>query len=221
MHKILFVTNESKYVPVWRETLVSGGFEFDVALSASEAVERAQSGQPSLIVLDRTETAPEILINSIKKNKKTVNIQIIKIQPDQSGNPGAVLARISALLSPKKVLIAEDDRQMAGVLEMILTASGFVVKSVYDGIETLKEIKAWHPHLLVLDIMLPLVDGFHICHTMNEDHTFDPKPKVLIVSGRGSDWDQNLGAACGAEHYIVKPFKNEYFLEKVREILNT
>ena len=221
MKKILFVTNEPKYVHAWEKTLTSNGFEFDVALSASEALDRAESGHPDIIVLDRTETAPEVLINEIKQNKKIFNIQVIKISPDQSGNPDAMLARLKALLAPKKVLIAEDDRQMADVMAMILTTSGFVVKLTHDGVETLKEIKTWHPRLLILDIMLPLVDGFHICQTMNEDHAFDPKPKVLIVSGRGSDWDQNLGAACGAEDYIVKPFKNDYFLQKVSEIANS
>jgi DNA-binding response OmpR family regulator len=221
MKKVLFVTNEPKYVSIWKNAITSNEFEFDVALSAAEAIARAESGNPNIIVIDRTDTAPEVFINSIKQNKKTANINVIKITPDQSPNPDAAIARIKAILAPKKVLIAEDDRQMAGVIELILTTSGFVVKNTYDGVETLREIKTWRPHMLVLDIMLPLVDGFHICQTMNEDHSFDPKPKILIVSGRGSDWDQNLGAACGAEDYIVKPFKNEIFIQKVREILNS
>jgi DNA-binding response OmpR family regulator len=221
MNKVLFVTIEPKYVVLWKKALTDSGFEFDVALSAKEAVTRAESNLPGVIVLDRIDIPPDILINSLKSNAKTEHIQIIKISPDQSGDPGAALARIKTVLAPKKVLIAEDDRQMASVLEMILIKSGFVVKTSHDGIDTLKEIKVWRPHLLVLDIMLPLVDCFHICQTMNDDHSFDPKPKVLIISGRSSDWDQNLGVACGAEHYIVKPFKNDFFLQKVREILNS
>jgi len=220
MNKVLFVTIEPKYVVLWKKALLDSGFEFDVALSAKEAITRAESNMPGIIVLDRIDTPPDVLINRLKSNKKTEHIQIIQISPDQSGDPGAALARIKAVLAPKKVLIAEDDRQMSSVLEMVLLKSGFVVKTTHDGIETLKEIKSWRPHLLTLDIMLPLVDGFHICQTMNDDHSFDPKPKVLIISGRSSDWDQNLGAACGAEHYIIKPFKNDFFLQKVKEILS-
>jgi DNA-binding response OmpR family regulator len=219
MSKVLFVTMDPKYIALWKKALTDSGFEFDVALSAKEAVTRAESNLPGIIVLDRLDIQPEVLIKSLKSNAKTENIHVISISPDQSGDPSAALARIKAVLAPKKVLIAEDDRQMSGVLEMILIKSGFVVKTTHDGIETLKEAKLWRPHLLVLDIMLPLIDGFHICQTMNDDHTFDPKPKVLIISGRSSDWDQNLGAACGAEHYIVKPFKNDYFLQKVKETL--
>ena len=221
MNKVLLVTDDPKYSGVWKKALTESGFEFDIALSAGEAISRAESGLPGIIVLDRIDTAPDVLIDSLKLNAKTGHIHVIKISPDQSGNPEAALTRIKAILAPKKVLIAEDDRQMSGVLEMILIKSGFVVKTTHDGVAALKEIKSWHPHLLVLDIMLPLVDGFHICQNINEDHSFDPKPKILIISGRGSDWDQNLGAACGAEHYIVKPFKNEFFLQKAREILNS
>ncbi len=157
MKKILFVTNEPKYVHAWEKTLTSNGFEFDVALSASEALDRAESGHPDIIVLDRTETAPEVLINEIKQNKKIFNIQVIKISPDQSGNPDAMLARLKALLAPKKVLIAEDDRQMADVMAMILTTSGFVVKLTHDGVETLKEIKTWLMTVAAVCIMLYLV----------------------------------------------------------------
>jgi two-component system response regulator VicR len=121
---------------------------------------------------------------------------------------------------PRRVLIAEDDRQMSQILNAVLQKQGYEVECVFDGAEALRVLKIWHPHLLVLDIMLPIVDGFHICHTINEDHSFDPRPKILIVSGRGSDWDQNLGAACGAEDYLVKPFSNQHFADKVNQILS-
>ncbi len=117
-----------------------------------------------------------------------------------------------------KVLVAEDDRQMSAIFCAVLKKQGYAVESVFDGAEALKVLRSWKPHLVVLDVMLPVVDGFHVCQTVNEDHSFDPRPKILIVSGRGSDWDQNLGAACGAEDYLVKPFSNQYFLDKVKGI---
>ncbi len=179
MKKVLYVTNEHKYVSNWEKTMTANGFAFDVALSASEALGRAESGHPDIIVLDRTETPPEVFINGIKNNKKTSNIPVIKITPDQSGNADAVLARLKALLAPKKVLIAEDDRQMSDVMSMILTTAGFVVKATHDGVATLKEIKTWHPHLLVLDIMLPLIDGFHICQNNERGSRFRSKAESV------------------------------------------
>ena len=122
--------------------------------------------------------------------------------------------------APFRVLVAEDDRQMSIIFSAVLKKQGYEVESVYDGGEALRMLRSWHPHLLVLDVMLPIVDGFHICETLNEDHSFEPRPKVLIVSGRGSDWDQNLGVACGAEDYMVKPFSNQSLVDKAKEILS-
>jgi DNA-binding response OmpR family regulator len=122
-------------------------------------------------------------------------------------------------LAGRRILIAEDDRQMSAILSMILSKSGCEIRAVYDGAEALREIKGWQPHLVVLDVMLPVIDGFHICQTINEKPVAGYRPKILIVSGRGSDWDQNLGIACGAEDYLVKPFNNVDFLRRVLEIL--
>src|SRR3989339_244529 len=116
----------------------------------------------------------------------------------------------------KRILIGEDDRQMSAIYQVLLTNQGYEVACAYDGAEVLRLLKSWQPHLLVLDVMLPVLDGFHVCQTINQDHSFDPRPKILIVSGRGSEWDQNLGAACGVEDYLVKPFNNKVFLEKVQ-----
>jgi DNA-binding response OmpR family regulator len=121
---------------------------------------------------------------------------------------------------PFRVLIAEDDRQMSNIFSAVLKKQGYEVESVFDGAEALRMVRSWQPHLVVLDVMLPIVDGFHICQTVNEDHSFDPRPKILIVSGRGSEWDQNLGAACGAEDYMVKPFSNQSLADKVKQILS-
>lgn len=219
MKKILFVTGDTQVIPAWREFLTAQGFDVDVALSGHEAVRRTVSGMPDLVLLGAIEISPEVFAAPLKLDDKTAHIPVLSLAPEDAAKPESAMLRIQAALSSHRVLVAEDDRQMANVLEMVLRKSGYDVRVTYDGVETLREIKAFRPRLLVLDVMLPIVDGFHVCQTMNEDHSYDPRPKVLIVSGRGSDWDQNLGAACGAEEYIVKPFKNDYFLSKVREIL--
>ncbi|MBN1822771.1 MAG: response regulator [Endomicrobiales bacterium] len=217
--KILFVSDNSRSISDWRAVFSGSGIVFDVALSGKEAVERAESGRPGLIVFDKIETSSELFVGQLKQNPKTSSLRVLVLNQGEAKEPAKIKERILLMMVSKKVLIAEDDRQMAGVLESLLMSSGYEVKATYDGVETLKVIKSWQPHLLVLDIMLPIIDGFHVCQTMNEDPSFEVKPRVLIISGRGSDWDQNLGAACGAEHYIVKPFNNEFFLKKVQEII--
>ncbi|MHB9154451.1 MAG: response regulator [Endomicrobiales bacterium] len=219
MKKILLVTSDVQTVASWRAALSRRGYEMDVALSGGEALGRALSGSPDLVLLGAMDIPPEAFFNHLKRDEKAARIPVLTLSAPETASPEAVLPRITAALSPRKILVAEDDRQMADILSLILKNSGYEVKMTHDGTETLREIKAFRPHLLVLDVMLPVVDGFHICQTMNEDHSFEPRPRVLIVSGRSSDWDQNLGAACGAEEYIVKPFNHDYFLKKVREII--
>jgi DNA-binding response OmpR family regulator len=221
MIKILLVTNDTGVVSAWQKLLTDSGYHMDVALSAEEAIERSSLDAPRLILLSKVENAAQTLVQQLKQHPVTAAIPVITRDAAEINRPDVILTALRTALIPRRILIAEDDRQMASILSMILEKSGFEVKTTYDGVETLHEIKSWHPHLLVLDVMLPVIDGFHICQTMNEDASFDPVPKVLIISGRSSDWDQNLGAACGAEYYLVKPFSNALFLEKVKEIIQT
>jgi DNA-binding response OmpR family regulator len=216
--KILLITSKTANITGLSGAFEGAGFELDIALYGKEGLARASSGKPDLILFHSTDTPAEIYLKQLKSDPAASKIPVIQIDDSQAADPAKVLALAKTVFEPYRVLIAEDDRQMAEILKAILTKSKFEVKTVYDGSEALKEIRAWRPRLVVLDIMLPIIDGFHVCQTMAEDNTINPRPKILIISGRGSDWDQRLGAACGAEDYLVKPFSNASFLDKVNEI---
>jgi len=220
MSKLLFVTNNVKILSAWEEALLLGGHKVDIAITGEEAIKRALTGAPELILIDEDDPSKDLIIKHLKKDNKTSFIPTIFISPQEITRADIVLKKIAGILKKKKVLIAEDDRQMASILKVILESKNYDAKTSFDGAETLKEVKSWQPDLLVLDIMLPVIDGFHICQKINEDQSFEVKPKVIIISGRESDWDKNLGRACGAEYYLVKPFDNLFFLEKVHEVLN-
>lgn len=220
MAKILFVADNAKTVSSWSEILVLGGHTVDVAITGDEALKRSMSGAPDLIVIDEDDTASETIKKHLKQEHKTNLIPVVSIKAADITRADVVLKKINESLRKKKILIADDDRQMAEILKSILESKNYEIKIAFDGAETLKEIKAWKPHLIVLDIMLPVIDGFHICQSINEEHSENPKPKILIISGRESDWDKNLGKACGAEDYLVKPFDNIFFVKKVQEILS-
>ncbi|MCB4791814.1 MAG: response regulator [Elusimicrobia bacterium] len=220
MSKVLFVSSDVKMVSSWQDVLLLGGYKVDAAITGEEAVKRALSGAPDIILIDEKDSSRDIIIKHLKKEIKTRAIPVMDIESLDITRSDIVLKNISEILKKKKVLIAEDDRQMSSILKAVLETRNYDIKVTYDGAETLKEVKSWQPELLVLDIMLPIIDGFHICQNINEDPAYELKPKVLIISGRESDWDKNLGEVCGAECYLVKPFDNLYFLEKVQEILN-
>ncbi|MBN1622500.1 MAG: response regulator [Endomicrobiales bacterium] len=220
MNRILLVTRNTQAIPLWQNVLVKNGYDINVAISGEEAINRAVSGNPNLIVLNEIETTNELFTQQLKQHSNVKNVPVMVVDSTEIMEPDSVLERIKYLLMPKRILIAEDDRQMAEILKAVLDSKGYQVKIAYDGAETLKEIKSWHPNLLVLDIMLPIIDGFHICQQMHEDDTIEQKPMILIISGRETEWDKNLGKACGAEEYIVKPIDNEYFLKKIQEMLS-
>jgi DNA-binding response OmpR family regulator len=210
------VSNDTQAMAVWRASLRAAGYEIDAALSGDEARERAVSGRPDAVVVGPLESDTDIFLRQMRQDPGTAAIPVVVIGPR---GEAAVLDALRAALTPRRVLVAEDDRQMSAILCMLLEKNGYAVRAAYDGVETLREVKAWKPDLLVLDVMLPIVDGFHVCQSINEDPTLETAPRVIIVSGRASDWDQQLGAVCGAEHYLVKPFSNDFFLRKVREIM--
>lgn len=219
--KILLIVSDTSFLNDWQQAAAAAELELDVALSGAEGLGRAALGLPDFVIIAPIDIKEDVFLRSLQQDPRTARIPFLFIPGEELSAPGPVLSRVRSALTPRRVLVAEDDRQMSTIIEMLLTKSGYEVKAVYDGMEALREIREWQPHLVVLDIMLPVVDGFHVCQTLNEDHSYDPRPRVLIVSGRSTEWDQNLGAACGAEDYIVKPFNNAVFVDKVRSILQS
>lgn len=217
--KLLLVISDTATLAAWKQSAASADIELDIALSGAEGLGRAALGLPDYIIIGPMEIAAEVFVRSLQQDPRTAHIPLLTVSAHELSVPDTLMARVRMALSPRRILIAEDDRQMSSIVEMMLTKSGYEVRVVFDGMEALREIRDWHPHLVVLDIMLPVVDGFHVCQTLNEDHSYEPRPRILIVSGRSSEWDQNLGVACGAEDYVVKPFNNAVFVEKVRSIL--
>ena len=212
MSKVLLVTGNTDTMLSWREVLSIGGYTVDIALTGKEAIDRSVSGKPSLVIINETEASRESIIKQLQQDIRTGHIPVISLDFSHITRSDIVLDKIKSLTTPQKILIAEDDRHMSNILSILLESKGFEVKSAFDGAESLNSIKSWQPNMVVLDIMLPIIDGFHLCQMMNEDHTLEIKPRVLIISGRESDWDKNLGSACGAEGYLVKPFDNNVFI---------
>ncbi|MCX6777341.1 MAG: response regulator [Candidatus Micrarchaeota archaeon] len=107
--------------------------------------------------------------------------------------------------SLKKILIVEDDKYINQLIKVSL-GQGYDVRQVYDGTEALKTIREWNPSLVVLDLMLPGIDGVDICQTAKKD----PSTKdtiIVIVSARDATENRFKTIKFGADYYIKKPFK--------------
>lgn len=117
-----------------------------------------------------------------------------------------------------KVVIVEDDEMLARNLAEKLRSEGFNVVTSGDGEDGLEKIRAEHPDLIVLDIMLPRLDGLSVCRIVRHDAATAHIP-IIILTARSTEVDKIVGLESGADDYIVKPFSLGEFLARVRAVL--
>lgn len=116
----------------------------------------------------------------------------------------------------KRILVVEDDDHIAEGLKLNLSLQGYDVIVASDGVDGLQKWKEWCPDLIVLDIMLPGIDGLSVLRNIRLD---DERIPILILSARGSADDKVKGLAFGVDDYLVKPFDLEEFLLRVERLL--
>jgi DNA-binding response OmpR family regulator len=117
-----------------------------------------------------------------------------------------------------KILIVEDDATLADTLEDNLKEEGYEVFSTRDGENALALIRSKLPDLIVLDIMLPTLDGLSVCRIIRKDPTTLHIP-IIMLTARGTEVDKIVGLESGADDYIVKPFGLGEFLARVRAVM--
>jgi DNA-binding response OmpR family regulator len=116
----------------------------------------------------------------------------------------------------KRILIIEDDLHIAEGLKLNLSLQGHEVVIAADGVSGLQTWKTWQPHLIVLDIMLPGIDGFSVLQSIRLE---DERLPILILSALGSSEDRIKGLSYGVDDYLAKPFDLEEFLLRVERLL--
>jgi two-component system, OmpR family, alkaline phosphatase synthesis response regulator PhoP len=116
----------------------------------------------------------------------------------------------------KRILIIEDDQHIAEGLKLNLSLQGHEVNIAPDGVSGLDKWKAWKPHLIVLDIMLPGIDGFSVLQSIRLE---DERLPILILSAMGTSEDRVKGLSYGVDDYLAKPFNLEEFLLRVERML--
>lgn len=115
-----------------------------------------------------------------------------------------------------QILIVEDNRNFAHGLRVNLEAEGYVVELAYDGREGLTQIRSRSPDLVILDLMLPGVDGYRVLRTIREEHFEGP---VLILSAKSDEMDHVRGFRLGADDYVTKPFGLMELIARVEALL--
>jgi len=122
-------------------------------------------------------------------------------------------------VSKKKILIVEDEESLLKLESILLTSKGFSVRGVPNGQAALDAIVQEKPDLILLDIMLPEVDGFEVCRRIKSDETTKHIPVVMLTAKKSRE-DMIRGESVGADWYITKPFKSAMIIETVQRFLS-
>ena len=126
---------------------------------------------------------------------------------DQAGIPSKV-----------RVLLVDDEPSVVRVLRRRLETQGYDVAVAMDGMAALDMAKEGQPHLIILDLMLPRLNGYEVCRMLKQDPLYAQIP-VLILTARGGPADKQEGLECGAEGYLIKPCQPDALLAEVQRLL--
>lgn len=117
-----------------------------------------------------------------------------------------------------KILVVEDDRSLADVVRYNLQQAGYDVFWAYDGQDGLTQAQLQLPDLIVLDVMLPVMDGLEVCRRLrSSSQTKDIM--ILMLTAKGEETDHLVGFSVGADDYVVKPYSVKILLERVRALI--
>jgi len=119
----------------------------------------------------------------------------------------------------KKILVVDDEKDILYALRIQLEAQQFEVLLASDGQTALDKARMEKPDLIILDLMLPKVDGYKICRMLKFDEKYKKIP-IIMFTARVQEQDQKLGFEVGADAYITKPFESKVLLDKINELLS-
>ena len=118
----------------------------------------------------------------------------------------------------KTILIVDDEAYIVTSLEYVMQSAGFEVAVAYDGEEALAKIDEKVPALVILDLMMPKLDGFEVCKKIRENALWKDI-RIIILTAKGRDIERKKGMSLGADDYMTKPFSTRDILNRVKELL--
>lgn len=117
-----------------------------------------------------------------------------------------------------RILIAEDEPNIVTLLQFLLQGGDHEVRVARDGAEALQLAESFMPNVLLLDVMMPLRNGYEVCRKIRENPALQ-RVKILMLTARGRDEEREKGMALGADAYVTKPFSTKELMATVGELL--
>jgi DNA-binding response OmpR family regulator len=118
----------------------------------------------------------------------------------------------------QKVLIVDDEPGIIVALQFLMEQNGYATIVAFSGEEAMEAVAKHHPDLILLDIMLPVVDGLEVCQRIRENPEWKDI-RIVLVTALGSEANVTKGLDLGADAYVIKPFSNAVLVAKVKELL--
>jgi DNA-binding response OmpR family regulator len=121
-------------------------------------------------------------------------------------------------MNPKKILVVDDEVDLVKTIQFSLEVEGYTVLVSCNGEDALNLARRENPDLILLDIMLPKLDGYKVCRLLKFDEKYKHIP-ILMLTAKTQEKDKVLGIETGADEYITKPFDMDELMEKIKEYL--
>ena len=118
----------------------------------------------------------------------------------------------------RKILVVDDEPDIVTVISKVFRDNGYEVITADDGQEALEKAKTEKPDLILLDLMLPIMDGYKVCGLLKNDTRYAKIP-IILFTAKAQENDIKLGEEVGADAYITKPFESEILLSKIKELI--
>lgn len=119
---------------------------------------------------------------------------------------------------PWSVLVVDDEPLTRNLLRLMLEPAGYQVWGAADGFEALEKIKELHPDIMILDLMMPMMDGLSVCRQIRNDEVGRQLP-IIMLSGKAHQEAVQEGLAAGATRYLAKPMSRTSLLQELKELL--
>ena len=119
------------------------------------------------------------------------------------------------MAAKQTILIVDDDENIAELISLYLTKECFETKIVYDGESALMALPEFKPNLILLDLMLPGIDGYQVCREIRKTNNVP----IIMLSAKGETFDKVLGLELGADDYMIKPFETKELVARVKAVL--
>ena len=115
----------------------------------------------------------------------------------------------------KKILVVDDEKPISDIIKFNMVKEGYEVVTAFDGREALEMFEAENPDILILDLMLPELDGLEVARTIRKTSNVP----IIVLSAKDSEFDKVIGLEIGADDYVTKPFSNRELQARVKAIL--